>query len=72
MPKFNIGDKVKIVRRYLSCSTGVIEHENEVVTIKSNRPCGKSYQYQLEEYPTEETFGFNHWWSEGCFERVGV
>ena len=47
MRKFNVGDKVKVVRRYPTCSTSIIEHENEIVTIKAHRPYGKDFQYQL-------------------------
>lgn len=74
MRKFNVGDKVKIVRRYPTCSTSIIEHENEIVTVKAHRPYGKNFQYQLEEYPTEKVLNYNFeiWWNEGCFAEVNA
>ena len=59
--RFDVGDKVHIVLRDPSASTGVHEHAGEVVTIKAL--CPFTYAYEVEEYPGQ-------WWADGIFEKA--
>lgn len=54
--RFSVGDRVRI-RAKPTSSTGVHEHDGEVVTIKAR--CPFTWAYELEELP-----GF---WQDGCF-----
>lgn len=57
--RFDVGDKVKI-KVTKSASLGALEHQGEVVTIKSR--CPFTYAYELEELP--------NLWSDSCFVKV--
>lgn len=59
--RFNEGDKVRIVLKDPSASTGVHEHAGEIVTIKEK--CPFTWAYEVEEYPCQ-------WWADGCFEKA--
>ena len=59
--RFKIGDRVRITARHPSASTGVHEHNGEIVTIMEKCPFLSAYR--LKEYP-------DGWWKDGCFERV--
>lgn len=57
--RFSVGEKVKIRARKTS-STGVKEHDGEIVTIKKR--CPFTWAYWLEELPDL--------WEDGCFEKT--
>lgn len=59
--RFKIGDKVRVVLRDPSASTGVHEHNGEIMTIKTF--CPFTYAYEVEEYP-------GRLWMDGCFEKA--
>ena len=59
--RFDAGDKVRIVLREPSASTGVHEHNGEIVTIKKR--CTFTWAYEVEEYP-------DRLWNDGCFEKA--
>ena len=59
--RFFVGDKVRIVQKYETASTGVKEHNGEIVTIKDL--CTYEFAYEVEEYP-------GRLWMDGCFEKA--
>lgn len=59
MYRFNAGDKVKIAATKTS-STGVKEHDGEIVTIKAR--CSFTWAYELEE--------LDGLWTDRCFKEV--
>lgn len=59
--RFDTGDKVRVVLRHPSASSGVHEHNGEVMTIKTL--CPFTYAYEVEEYPKQ-------WWMDGVFEKA--
>ena len=62
MYRFKIGEKVRIAADPEGhSSTGVIEHNGEIVTIKAL--CPFTWAYEIEEYPDQ-------WWTDGCFEKA--
>lgn len=60
MKKFEVGQKVRI-RAKKSSSTGIHEHDGEIVTIKA--PC----EFYSKACYLEELDGL---WTYGCFEEI--
>ena len=59
--RFYKGQKVKIIKAHPTSSTGVHEHQDEIVTIKRFIPwCGG---YEVEEIP-------DTMFTAGCFENI--
>lgn len=59
MYRFNVGDKVRIMATKTS-STGVKQHDGEIVTIKAR--CSFTWAYELEE--------LDGLWQDRCFKKV--
>lgn len=59
--KFKVGQKVKIIKAHPTSSTGVHEHQGEIVTIKKYVPWCNAYE--VEEI-TDAMF------TEGCFVEI--
>lgn len=59
--RFDVGDRVRVVLRYRSASTGVHEHNGEVMTIAAR--CPRLYAYEVKEYPGQL-------WMDGVFEKA--
>lgn len=59
--KFQIGQKVKIIKAHPTSSTGVHEHQGEIVTIKN-------YTDWCDAYEVEEIAGTM--FTEGCFIEI--